>query len=219
MTIAAPPLLPRRRVPGNRWSAPLQPDPDGRWPIHAHVTVSCPADGASRRRADTPAAGCSGNRRGQWAQWFVAPGWVLAPGLPLQRSGAPEGLEARLAFRPLAAWPVAWPAPVVSLAWAWGPQGWVALPAQVRRRWWRRLCNRRRGLRRCRRHWRFGGGDHLHGDRHRLSDRRQRLRRHVVQQEKSTHMRAQRDDADQRNVTFAERWHRHFRQRRGGSVE
>ena len=130
MTIAAPPLSPRRRVPGNRWSAPLQPDPDGRWPIHAHVTGSCPADGASRRRADTPAAGCSGNRRGQWAQWFVAPGSVLAPGLPLQRSGAPEGLEARPAFRPLAAWPVAWQAPVVSLAWAWGPQVWVALPAQ-----------------------------------------------------------------------------------------
>lgn len=134
MTIAAPPLLPRRRVPGNRWSAPLQPDPDGRWPIHAHVTVSCPADGASRRRADTPAVGCSGNRRGQWAQWFVAPGWVLelAPAvLPLQRSEAPAVLVARPAFRPLAAWPVAWQAPVVSLAWAWGPQVWVALPAQV----------------------------------------------------------------------------------------
>ncbi len=134
MTIAAPPLLPRRRVPENRWSAPLQPDPDGRWPGHAHVTGSCPADGASRRRADTPAAGCSGNRRGQWAQWFVAPGWALEPGLvllPLQRSEAPEGVEARLAFRPLAAWPVARQAPVVSLAWAWGPQVWVALPAQV----------------------------------------------------------------------------------------
>ncbi len=96
--------------------------------------------------------------------------------------------------------------------------GWL-----YRRRWrrrrWRRLCNRRRGLRRCRRHGRFRRRDHLHGDRHRLSNGRQRLRRHVVQQEKSTHMRAQRDDADQRNVTFAERWHRHFRQRRGGSVE
>ena len=134
MTIAAPPLSPRRRVPENRWSAPLQPDPDGRWPIHTHVTGSCPADGASRRRADTPAVGCSGNRRGQWAQWFVAPGWVLelAPVvLPLQRSEAPAVLVARLAFRPLAAWPVAWQAPVVSRAWAWGPQVWVPLPAQV----------------------------------------------------------------------------------------
>ncbi len=93
--------------------------------------------------------------------------------------------------------------------------GW--LYRRGRWRWWG--LNRRRRFSGRRRHWRFGGGDHLHGDRHRLSDRRQRLRRHVVQQEKSTHMRAQRDDADQRNVTFAERWHRHFRQRRGGPVE
>ncbi len=87
------------------------------------------------------------------------------------------------------------------------------------RRWWRRLCNRRRGLRGRRRHRRFGRRDHLHGDRHRLSDRRQRLRRHVVQQEKTAYVRAQRDDAHQRNVTFADRWHRHFRQRRSGPVE
>ncbi len=94
--------------------------------------------------------------------------------------------------------------------------GWL-----YRRRRWRRrrLCDRRRGLRRSRRHGRFGRRDHLHGDRHRLSDRRQRLRRHVVQQEKTTHMRAQSNDADQRNMTFANPWNGHFRQRRGGPVE
>lgn len=83
----------------------------------------------------------------------------------------------------------------------------------------RRRRNRRSRFSGRRRHGGFGGRDHLHGNRHGLRNRRQWLRRHTVQQEKTTHMRAQRDDTDQHNVRLAGRWDGYFRQGCSGLVE